>query len=345
MSLSDVPNPKAAADLIARTRKLMTARVCMAPMSDHEPKIVSAHTLSVESMLRKIAVDGHVYTYGATRRFEKDKLPIEYQLRGLRDVSVFNGFCTKHDRELFSCLENEAFLFRRDQLFMLAYRAAARECYLKPRQHESIPTMEEIAAIHLLPDKPEAGELDLLYGLANSTGANEIQALKAKLDELLLAKAWDRLVSHAILFSGMPTVLASSVFQPFFDMEGNKLQAGEDLKAELSPIFVSVIPLEGGGGAAIFSWQDTANAAPRRYFESVSRAPDRTAAVLHVLLDNIENVAFAPAWFEGLTPEQKDYMFSRILMNTGVPNHGPGVRDEARAPFLADWGTASAVAF
>lgn len=344
MSLSDLPNPKAAADLIARTKKLFNKRVCLAPMSDHVMPIVAAHTLSVESMLRRIAVDGHVYAYGQTKQLSKDHFPIEFQRKGIRDVSVFNGFCSKHDRELFSCLETEPFVFRRDQLFMLAYRAAAREFYLKPKQHEAIPTVEEIAAIHEIePFQPD--ELMQLFAAASGTGASDVEALKEKLDELLLAKAWDRFISHAVLFDSTPTVLASSVFQPFFDMDGNELQDGSDLNADLSPIFVSVIPLASGGGAAIFSWQDTANSAPRRYFESAIRGVDMTATVIHVLLDNIENLAFAPGWFEGLTHEQKQYMLSRTLLMSGVPTHARGHRAESAAPRLADWGKAIVVPF
>lgn len=123
MSLSDIHNPKAAAELIAQFRKRYSAKVCMAPHSDHEGSVISAHTLSVEAMLRKIAVDSHVYVAAQAKRFARDTFPIEIQRRGLRDVTVFNGFCQKHDRDLFSCLETEPFRFFRKQTFMLAYRA------------------------------------------------------------------------------------------------------------------------------------------------------------------------------------------------------------------------------
>ena len=50
---------------------------------------------------------------------------------GIGDASVFHGFCSKHDRELFSCIENEAFTGRPDQCLTVAYRTMSRELYGK----------------------------------------------------------------------------------------------------------------------------------------------------------------------------------------------------------------------
>jgi hypothetical protein len=138
MSLSEVNNPKAAADLIQKFRKRFKTKVCMAPYSEHDKRIVSAHTLSVESMLRTIAVEGHVYAADMRKEMSKDIFPIHIKLKGIRDVSVFNGFCAAHDRDLFSCIETEPYRFLRQQNFMLAYRATVRECYLKRKMAESL---------------------------------------------------------------------------------------------------------------------------------------------------------------------------------------------------------------
>lgn len=324
----------------------------MAPMSDHEMPIVSAHTLSVESMLRKIAVDGHVYTFGQPKRIAKDTFPIEVQRKGIRDVSVFNGFCSKHDRELFACLETESFRFTRQQLFMLAYRATARECYLKRKQAESLPTAKEYAAIHGITDAVRLSDEALVFQAASLRGAEEAEGLKSSLDTLLTRQGWDRLVSHAILFPSTPTILfpstptilATAAFQPFFDMDGTQLQDFENLEAEMSQIMLSLIPTD-IGGAAIFSWLDTANAAPRRFFESVLRGRDKTSAVLHAVLDNTENVAYSPAWYEQLTQDQQQYIFSRMINFELSITYSNNKRPDDSAPFLANWGEAICAPF
>jgi hypothetical protein len=344
MSIGDLHNPQAAADLINAFRKRFSAKTCMAPHPDHDGAIVAAHTLSVESMLRKIAVDGHVYAIAPAKNLGADMVPIELCRRGLRDVSVFNGFCQRHDRELFSCLENEPFRFTRKQCFMLAYRAAAREYYLKGKQFESIPTPEQYAAVHGTGPSPVFEEATRLLQAGSVSGLEDAADLKDALDVHLLAEAWDRLVTHAILFTDTPTVLATAAFQPFFDMNGNQLQDFENLGIDMSNLCLSVIPLD-VGGAAVFSWLDSSNAAPRRFFESVLAQADMTTAVMHAALDNTENMALSPSWYESLSAEDRQYLFSRVLHFEAGPDYADRRRRGATLRTLGHWGAASNASF
>ncbi|VWX36519.1 conserved hypothetical protein [Limnobacter sp. 130] len=344
MSLSDLPNPKAAAELIAKYRRRFSSKVCMAPNLDHHGPVVAAHTLSVEAMLRKVATDSHVYVVAQAKRFAKDTFPIEIHRKGLRDVTVFNGFCQKHDRDLFACLELEPFRFQRQQCFMLAYRAVARECYLKRKQFESIPTPDEVASVHGVEQKIQFSGAMLMFQAASLKGAEDVERLKSAFDKHLLAQSWDRLVTRAILFPSTPTVLAAAAFQPFIDMDGNQLQDFEDLESETSQICISVIPTE-TGGAAIFSWLDSANSAPQRYFDSVVRSQDLTASVLHVIFDNTENFAINPSWYEGMTESEKSYVFSRVVLFAQNTTYADSPRPDQTAPKLASWGEGVVAAF
>lgn len=337
MSLSEVANPKAAAELIQQFRKRYTTKVCMAPGTDHDRTIVSAHTLSVESMLRKISSDGHVYGISKPKRIAKDTFPIEIQRIGLRDVSVFNGFCAKHDRDLFACLETESFRFAPEQLFKLAYRTASKESYLKRKQVESLLSPEQYAEIHGIEEKLQLSDMAVLYQSGIVRGAEEIENLKGVLDRFLQANQWSRLVTRAILFPQTPSVLGTTTFQPYVDFDGLQLQDFENLEADMSHIFMSVIPVD-TGGAAIFSWLDTANSAPRLFFESITRGKSLTAAVIHALLDNAENVAFSHSWYEQLSQELKDYVFSRVIKFDGGVDQLNAPRADDLAPDLGDWG-------
>lgn len=338
MSLSEVANPRAAAELIQKFRKRYSTTVCMAPGADHDRTIVSAHTLSVESMLRKISVDGHVYAVGRSKQIAKDIFPIEIRRMGLRDVSVFNGFCAKHDRELFACLETEPFRFTPEQIFKLAYRTVSKESYLKRKQIESFPSPEKYAEIHGIEGKLQLSEMAVLYQASVTRGAEEIEGLKQILDGFLLANQWSRLVTRAILFPLVPSVLGTTTFQPYVDLDGRQLQKFEDLEADMSHIFMSVIPVE-TGGAAIFSWLDTANSAPRLFFESITRGKNLTSSVIHALLDNAENVAFSHSWYEQLGPELKDYVFSRVVKFDGGVDQLNAPRSDDGAPNMGDWGS------
>lgn len=344
MSLSDIHNPKAAAELIERFRKRFSAKVCMAPQKDHKGSIVSAHTLSVEAMLRKVAVNSKVYGLKQSKEIAKDIFPIQLQKLGLREVSVFNGFCQKHDVELFSCLENEPFYFQPKQNFMLAYRAVARECYLKRKQFESLPTAEEFGNIHGIEEKIRLSDMALIFQAASIRGAEEVEALKATLDRYLLTGAWNRLITRAIIFPNLPSILATAAFQPFFDMNGTQLQDFENLETEMSHICISLIPLE-VGGVAIFSWPDSANSAPKRYYDSIIESQNLTSSVIHAVFDNTENFALYPAWYEQLSQGQKDYLFSRVkLFDSGIEG-SKHTRPDNSSPFLDDWGKGIATDF
>lgn len=344
MSIGDLHNPKAAADLINAFRKRFGAKTCMAPHPDHEGVIVAAHTLSVESMLRKIAVEGHVYAVAPAKSLGADRLPIEVCRRGLRDVSVFNGFCQRHDRELFSCVETEAFRFTRKQCFMLAYRAAAREYYLKGKHFESIPTPEQYSAVHGTGPSPHFEEATRLLQAGSLSGLKDATDLKDALGVHLLAEAWDRLVTHAILFTETPTILATAAFQPFFDLNGAQLQDFDDLDGDMSNLCFSLIPLD-VGGAAVFSWLDSSNAAPRRYYESVLAQADMTTAVMHVALDNTENLAMSPAWYESLSDDERQYLFSRVLQFEAGPDYAARKERGTALRTLGHWGSASNASF
>lgn len=344
MTLSDIPNPRAAAELIAQFRKRFSAKVCMAPHADHDGPVISAHTLSVEAMLRKVAVDSHVYVAAQAKRIARDTFPIEMQKRGLREVTVFNGFCQKHDRELFACLELKPFRFQRQQSFMLAYRAVARECYLKRKQYESLPTPDKFAEIHGIEEKLRFSDAANVFQAASLSGSEDVEDMKSSFDKHLLNEAWDRVVTWAILFPSTPTVLAAGAFQPFLDMNGQQLQDFEDLEADMSQICMSVIPTE-TGGAAVFSWLDSSNSAPQRFFESVASAPDLTSSVLHAIFDNTENFAINPTWYEGLTKAGKDYVFSRIMLFSQNVSYAEGARPDQSAPKIAAWGAGLVTAF
>lgn len=316
----------------------------MAPHVDHDGPVISAHTLSVEAMLRKVSVDSHVYVAAQAKRLARDTFPIEVQRKGLRDVTVFNGFCQKHDRELFACLELEPFRFQRQQSFMLAYRAVARECYLKRKQYESLPSPEEYASIHGIEDQLRLSDVALVFQAASLTGAEDAEDLKASFDRHLLSRGWDRVVTRAILFPATPTVLAAAAFQPFIDMNGTQLQNFEDLGADMSQICMSVIPTE-TGGAAIFSWLDSSNSAPQSFFDSVASVPNLTASVLHAIFDNTENFAMNPSWYEGLTEDERSYVFSRIMLFSQNVSYASGARPDQSAPNIANWGVGVVSAF
>lgn len=219
---------------------------------------------------------------------------------------------------------------------MLAYRTVARECYLKRKQYESLPTPQEFADIHGIDDALQYSEAALIIQAASLSGAKDAEKLKASFDQHLLNQGWDRVVTRAILFP-QPTVLAAGAFQPFYDMNGQQLQDFEDPTADMSQICMSVIPIE-TGGAAIFSWLDSSNLAPGRFFESIAQAVDLTSAVIHAIFDNTENFAINPLWYDTLKEHERQYLFSRMMLFEQSISYADKRRPDESAPKVANWG-------
>lgn len=329
---------RAAGQKISEFNKLYQTKVCLAPHEDHEGPIVSAHTLSLEAFLRPISREGRVYAIQKNLTNDPKKFPLTLELQGLRDVSVFNGFCRTHDRELFSCIETRPFEFNQEQLFMLAYRAVVRESYFKRKQHESFPSLEQIAAMQGIKEEIQLTELAEKYLSAILEGAAEIENLKKKLDDLLIAKDWGLLVTRALIFPKPPVVVASFAVQPSVDMNGKRLQNMWDSTSELSHMMVSIIPLN-TGSAAIFSWLDSANSAPSRFFDSIALSKAPTTAIIHTALDLSENIAVSPEWYESLKPLTREYVMSRVLNLAQDEIYATRGNPLRRSPDLGDWGT------
>lgn len=349
MSSNNSPDPKLRAEEIKRFRSLFKSKICMFPDCSTGKQIISAHTLSIGAVLRKIALNSEVYALDHNCKFTPEHPPILLKKVGIRSVSVFNGFCEQHDVQLFSCLENEDFQCQRKQNFMLAYRTVARECYLKIKRYESLPTVEKYCTINNIPKEPRLEERLKIQADICLSGVKDIISFKNKLDNYLIQQAWDRLVTHAIIFSKTPNLVATGAFAPFFDMNGTMLQNGERLENEVSLVVLSVIPLDKDNGVALFSWLDTANSTPEKFFSSVANAQGScTTAVIHAVLDNIENFAISPKWYEQLSSEQRNYLYFHIISEVsayGVSASAFNQENFTSSPYLDDWGNTIVTTF
>lgn len=321
MNFGDFPNPKAAADLIRAFQKRFSAKQCMAPMQDCQGSVISAHTLSVEGMLRPIARNGHVYAVG-TDLYSKDKNgPTSIALKGIRDTSVFNGFCQKHDRDLFAPIETVPFICSPEQCFLYAFRAAAKECYLKRKQAENLPLPETIKAIHGLPDDVELqlSEFALMHQAASLRGAEDVERIKAKLDEIYLQKDWRRLCTTVIPFTEKPRLTCNFQYAPDFDFQGNYLQNFEDTSADLSHLMITVFS-SGTGGFTLLSHLDTANSAPANLIASLLGQTDITSALVWLIACQTENFALSPDWYDALDEQTKKAFMDAFRSNINPTN-------------------------
>lgn len=113
----------------AQLKKLSPKPICLAPTSFHgecSNKVVASHTVSRSGSLGAIAKNGHVYSYvPSLQSINALQGKISPELRGWKDASTFPGFCSTHDKDIFSALEDEPFTGSKQQCFLLGYRSIA----------------------------------------------------------------------------------------------------------------------------------------------------------------------------------------------------------------------------
>src|SRR5690606_594555 len=139
--------PLTRGDLERHSKNLKSKKICSvnnlfpAECSD---KIINAHTVSKSGSLKEISEKGHVM--GAKPSLAgliKNNGKLTLEKIGINKASTFTGFCSVHDKELFSPLEDEEIILSDKQLFLLAYRGFCRELFCKEQNKETASILKE----------------------------------------------------------------------------------------------------------------------------------------------------------------------------------------------------------
>ena len=337
MKLSDLSNPKAASAAIEALKKRFKERCCMAPDKNScKGKIVSAHTLSEAAVLRRISRGGFVYSPRTNLYPSELHECVSFDLLGVGETSVFYGFCEHHDKSLFSSIEDHPFICSHQQNFLHAYRAVAKESYLKRRQAETSPTVEMVRQIHGFKEDQWIDDSMLLYQqFASLLGADEMDQCKDKFDKILLKEDWSRLVTWVIEFEKKPSVVCSAPYSPDFDFEGEPLQDFGNVDITLKTMIVNVFPTD-TGGFALFSYLDTDSAVCENLVASLLRQPHLTSALIWFIFGYFENIAISPDWFESTALEFRKQLKAHFIYSLD-PTNFSGSRLDLCPEYIDDW--------
>lgn len=321
MDFSKFENPKAANDFLKRSKKVSQRKtLCAANFLGNCNGIIDAHTLSKKSMLEPVANSkNEVYT---TPTISLVKHQINLEKKGISGVSTFRGFCGMHDKDLFTCLDDDEFKCTPKQLFMLAYRTISKELYKKINFPERLPTKEEYIS---MVGRHKSNKYILFIKKIKKHNKYSIQSLeyiKNKLDIQLKNEDWSLLKSHVLFFENLshPICAATGAFQPLFDISGKIINQPFDCYDEygkhlgkglkLRTIIFSIIPVK-DMYVVIFSW-DNDDDVSENFFKSILKQENKSLAAFNTMLDNIENFAIYPEWYEKLDTKKKNFIRKRI---------------------------------
>lgn len=295
-------------DAVAANKSAFHAKKCYAQdtgLGPCEGKIVKAHTVSRGPNLTKIARQGKVIRYRAElAELKKTGGKLTAAEIGIGDASVFFGFCAGHDRNLFSCIENEAFTGRVDQCLAVAYRTLSREYYGKNAASHLRETLRNADKGKSRIEQFHLQRLLAVIDHSNEAAKKELENTHSKLTQALVDRRDSPLRSMVLEFDGNLPFMFAGAWSPFTDLFGSNVQDGYTDEM-LEQIFVSSF----GGDVQshiCISWVDQANAPGQVIAHQIRELlPSNLAAIiLQFVVKHVENIFFDPAWFEALTPAQ-----------------------------------------
>ncbi|MEO9631249.1 MAG: hypothetical protein ABJG14_12515 [Sulfitobacter sp.] len=267
--------------------------------------------------MSKIAENGHVLHYTTTvQDLNKNGGKLSVKKVGIKDASAFYGFCGKHDRELFSCIENEPFTGRPDQCLAVAYRTISRELYGKDAAAHLRETLrgadkgmrpfEQFMFQKMLDD----------IDTGNEAARREAKVTHDELTSALVNNRPETIASYVFDFEAPLPFMFAGAWSPFTDLYGDELQNGY-FKEILQQIIVSSFA-EDKRAKVCISWRDIDGAPGKVIAEQIKALPadQQASALLQIVTKHVENIFFHPIWYRGLGEKQKEHL--KRLATDGV---------------------------
>ncbi|MEO9340457.1 SEC-C domain-containing protein [Mesorhizobium sp. SB112] len=320
-SLQERGNPW---DAVAANKKAFHAKKCAAKdvgLGDCEGRIIKAHTVSRGPNLVKIARNGKVTCYTADpSRLIKNGGKLDSVEIGIADASVFYGFCSKHDRTLFSCIENEPFNGRADQCLAVAYRTLSREFYGKDAGSHLRETLRNADKGRTLIEQVRLQALLDMIDQGNDLAKKDLANTYEKLTSALVEGQGEALRSIIIEFEGMLPFMVAGAWSPFTDFYGDELQKGF-ADENLEQIFIS--SFAGSDWSKIcISWLNKPDAPGKVIADQICMLPktQQSSACLQLSVKHVENIFYSPVWFDSLNETELEQLY--MLASSGVDTMG-----------------------
>lgn len=281
---------------------------------DCEGKIVNAHTIQNNGVIKGISTEGMVYM---PIRKEFIEFPGKY---GRKQATVFTGFCGKHDKELFRVIEDIEFTGTEEQIFMLTYRTIASELYtmkvtsdrrkefvkggkydeIFKNNYDRLESEDYYNAIH-----EDIKESKLNSADVKKSGYEDLLKTKEKMDKMIDdrnfkgVKYVHRYYEEEIKFSG--SIFAGQEF----DTQGKMLQSLTD--TEFESVVYNVL-YKDGKTHIVVSWVSDGGSKFDGLGEQISKMDDDLLKqyVSNIMLMYGEKIVITPTAYDRLSKNKKD---------------------------------------
>jgi hypothetical protein len=312
-------------EAIAGMKKAFGAKYCSVPeilKTECSGNIIRAHTVSKSSNLKKISLDGHVYAFVPSfDNLTKNNGVLHPELIGINKASTFTGFCKHHDKQIFSPLEDQPFEASKEQCFLLAYRAQAREFFTKTSSTNILDMLKSSDKGKNIAEQLNIQSMVHHHSEGIDAGVKDATYHKDKLDTILCSQDFNNVNAYVINFRKTPTVMCSAGIFPEYDFLGNKLHDLLDLKTIPDLMTFSVIATD-TGGAVVFCWISDENSHEKNelFIESLKNISHEklTSSLIRFFFEFCENIFMEPTWWEDLPEPQRRYLINRLATSAMI---------------------------
>jgi hypothetical protein len=280
---------------------------CMAPPTMHNAcshTIVESHTVSVGRSLRPIAENGHVLGHKTSVvRLVNDSGKINLAKIGVRQASTFRGFCSAHDKSLFSCFEDKPFTGEPQQCLLMAFRSISRELYFKKSSNATANIMKTLDFGGDLHKQLEVQFLTTAFRESTELGIKDLDYYFRELSSMVENSITDQLSSIILYFDSILPIACGGGATVLRDLNNNEMQNLSNPN-KLPEVIVANTICNDGDCALVISWLKNQKSVGQQILRQLKDLPSMTApsVLLQFLVREYENVFFNPEWYSSRTP-------------------------------------------
>lgn len=209
-----------------------------------ELPIKRAHTIQKGNVLSSLAENGHVGTFyrnlNGIENTNRLKAGIE------RKASIFYGFCSFHDTELFKGIELNEFSKTKENCWASSYRAVCHEYYQKKAAidvtHWQIKHLDSGLDVY---HQVFLQERLYIHQLNVEKGFSDISIIKGAYETIKKDSQYEGLVSYVIEYDAPLTIAVCASISPYFDLNGIKIQNTGDANESFQHFSLSTVTLNG----------------------------------------------------------------------------------------------------
>ncbi|MCZ7719918.1 YecA family protein [Pseudomonas aeruginosa] len=294
-------------------------------------KIINAHTVSKSSSLKAIAKDGHVLKISID--IKSNVAPkIVLVETGINNASTFSGFCSVHDKRLFSPIEDEPFKAVPLHCFLVTYRGVAKELFSKAYASKTFDFMKTLDRGKNLLHQVAIQAAASTFGTNNALTVRDLESIKSKLDTMLTSNDYSGLSYAVFTLDSPPPIMGSAIVGPTFDFNGDKAQ---DISNDpgIMPDYIAINSFSSEDkGYIVLSWlpehAKTCSKLIKQFLDKKLTA-DSLAAFMILL---IENFYMSPSWWVSLDSDIQGLVKS--LYSQGIDTYTDGDSINIRCPLF-----------